>query len=53
MANETRQRQAVVKRNTSETRIGLELDLAGGPSEIATGIGFSTICLSRSLVMLT
>ena len=40
MANDAARRQAVVMRNTAETRIGLELDLAGGPSLISTGIGF-------------
>jgi imidazoleglycerol-phosphate dehydratase len=34
------QRQATITRSTRETDIRVELDLAGGESQIATGVGF-------------
>ncbi len=38
-------RKAVVKRNTKETQISMDLSIDGsGKARIETGIGFLTIC---------
>ena len=42
-------RQASVERNTKETQIMAKIALDGsGTYDVATGIGFSTICSSNS-----